>query len=140
MMMADTEEPVKKRAKFSDGLADFNSDDNIIEELEDKPSSKLPEYGGYQIDHFYNEEIREKITSRRFKIAVYRKQLVLKHIEDAPKTPDELLHRLIEHVIEEVRNDKQRQFGKKPEKFSFIFRSPILDKPIQVSCPLLLSE
>ena len=137
--MSDTEEPADKRPKLSNDSNDFSSEDNIIEDLEKKSSlSKVTKYGDHQIDHFYNEEIREKITSRRFKVAVYRKQLILKNIEDAPSTPDKLLHRLIEYLIDEVRTDKQKQFGAKPEKFSFVFRSPILDKPIHVWLFLLL--
>lgn len=131
-LMSDTDEPENKRRKISNDGIGFNTDDNIIEELEENSSTAVPKYGDYSINHFYDEELREKITSRRFKVAVYRKQLLLKNIEDAPKTPDELLHRLIEHLIDEARNDKQKQFGNKPEKFSFVFRSSILDKPIQV--------
>ena len=36
-------------------------------------------------------------------------------------------------MIEDVRLDKQKQFGQKPESFSVIFRSSVLEKPIQVN-------
>ena len=109
----------------------FNEDDETeIEALKQK--SVFPDYGSHNLDHYFNEEFAEKITSRRFKIAVYRKQIQLHNIEDAPTTPDELLQKVIEFLIEDVRLDKQKQFGQKPESFSVIFRSSVLEKPIQV--------
>ena len=112
----------------------FNEDyETEIEALKQKSrESVFPEYGSHNLDHYFNEEFAEKITSRRFKIAVYRKQIQLHNIEDAPRTPDELLQKVIEFLIEDVRLDKQKQFGQKPESFSVIFRSSVLEKPIQV--------
>ena len=106
-----------------------------VEELKQKSGSDLvfPEYGSHTLDHYFNEEFAEKITAKIFKVAVYRKQVLLRNIEDAPKTPDKLLQKVIEFLIEDVRLDKQKQFGQKPESFSVIFRSSVLEKPIQVN-------
>ena len=106
-----------------------------VEELKQKTGGDFvfPEYGSHTLDHYFNEEFSEKITAKIFKVAVYRKQVLLRNIEDAPKTPDELLQKVIEFLIEDVRLDKQKQFGQKPESFSVIFRSSVLEKPIQVN-------
>lgn len=130
----DMTEPVIKRAKTSnadenDGV--FNSRENIVEDFP-LHFQKNPKYGSHDLDHFYTEELSEKITSRRFRIGVYRKQLRLRNIEDAPNTPDALLERLISHLIDEFRTDKHKQFGQKPESFSFVFRSTLLHPAIHV--------
>ena len=134
-------EPRIKRTKESNAIdteSGFNSDDNIIVDLEEPSSQKFPRYGSHSLDHYFTEELSEKITSKRFRIAVYRKQIRLRNIEDAPSTPDELLKKLIEYLIEEARTDKHKQFGGKPDSFSFVFRSPILTKPIHVCLFILL--
>ena len=66
-----------------------------VEELKQNSDRDLvfPEYGSHTLDHYFNEEFAEKIIAKIFKVAVYRKQVLLRNIEDAPNTPDELLQK-----------------------------------------------
>ena len=99
-------------------------------------SKEFPQYGNYNLDYYFTEEINEKVTSKRFRVAVYRKGIRLENIDKAPSTPDELLKTVIEHMINDARNDRSID-GKKPEKFSVIFRSTILQTSIQVKYLLI---
>lgn len=93
---------------------------------------EFPQYGDHDLDYYFTEEINEKVTSKKFRVAVYRKGVRLENIDKAPSTPDELLKTVIEHMINDARNDRSID-GKKPEKFSVIFRSSILQTSIQVN-------
>lgn len=100
--------------------------------LEEGESSEYPKYGEHSLDHYFVEEINEKVDGKRFRVAVYRKGIKLKNIEDAPSTPDDLLQTVIDYLINKIRNERIVN-GKKPERFSVVFRSIVLQKPIQVN-------
>ena len=97
-----------------------------------KKQKIYPRYGEYPLNHYFREEISEKTSSPRYKVAKYRKQVSLKNLEDAPHTPDLLLGEVIRYLIESVRADKYREFGYIPEKFSVVFRSSVLLSPIPI--------
>ena len=94
---------------------------------------KFPMYGDYRLNHYFSVDIDEKVSAKRFKVAVYRKGIYLERHEDAPDTPDKLLERVLAYLIDETKAEKKRESKQLPEKFSIIFRSAILEKPIQVS-------
>lgn len=56
-----------------------------------KKQKTYPLYGDYLLNHYFIEEISEKTSAKRYKVAQYRKQISLKNLEDAPHTPDLLL-------------------------------------------------
>ena len=101
--------------------------------MTDEDDKKFPMYGDYRLNHYFSVDIDEKITAKRFKVAVYRKGIYLERLEDAPDTPDKVLERVLAYLIDETRAEKKRESKQLPEKFSIIFRSAILEKPIQVS-------
>ena len=93
---------------------------------------EYPVYGDYTLDHYFKEDLFEKITSKKFKMAEYRKRILLQNVQDAPETPDLLLEQIIRNLIDEARHDKHKQFGHIPDKYSMMFRSELLESPIQV--------
>lgn len=92
---------------------------------------RYPKYGEHSLDFYFTEEISEKVASKRFRVAEYRKGVRLENVDKAPSTPDELLKRVIQHLIDETRNERIVD-GKKPARFSVVFRSVVLQTPIQV--------
>lgn len=96
-------------------------------------AQKFPKYGDHTLDYFFTEEINENVaSSRRFRVAVHRMGVRLQNLDKAPSTPDNLLETVIEFLINETRNQRTIN-GKRPDRFSVIFRSAVLQTPIQVS-------
>lgn len=95
-------------------------------------SGNYPKYGKHYLDYYFIEEFCERITTKRFKIAQYHKGIRLQNIHKAPSTPDDLLQTVIEHLIEEARDEKVID-GKKADRFSLVFRSSVLERPIYAS-------
>ena len=120
------------KRKFDD---DNNDEENgTTSSNSNSKESELSTYGKYNLNHYFFQEIDEKISSNRFRIALYRKGLRLRNIEDAPGTPDQLLEKLIEYMIADARSNKFKETKSLAEKFSMIIRSSLLEKPIQVIC------
>ena len=100
--------------------------------MEKRPKTEFPMYGDHPLDFYFKEEINEPVqSSKRFRVAVYRKGIRLENLDEAPSTPDNLLQTVIEYLINTTRNERIIN-GKKPDRFSVVFRSAILEKSIQV--------
>jgi hypothetical protein len=95
----------------------------------------FPKYGKHRLDYYFTEEHSEQVDSKRFRVALFRYGIQLKNVEKAPSTPDDLLQAIIEYLIERAKQKKNID-GKRADRFSLVFRSSILEKPIQVSIVL----